>query len=78
MRRLYVDEAAVMVTMLVRMAPGARYPSHRHAAAEECFVLSGDKAWGRPVGVAAAKDGALIVTEDGSGTIWRVTYDGPA
>jgi len=42
------------------------------------FVLSGDEVWGRPVGVAVAKDGALIVTEDGSGTIWRVTYDGPA
>jgi glucose/arabinose dehydrogenase len=42
------------------------------------FVLSGDAVWGRPVGVAVAKDGALIVTEDGSGTIWRVTYDGPA
>lgn len=40
------------------------------------FVLSDASVWGRPVGVAAAKDGALIVTEDGSGTIWRITYDG--
>ena len=39
------------------------------------FVVSDDEVWGRPVGVAVAKDGALIVTEDGSGTIWRVTYD---
>ena len=41
------------------------------------FWLSGDqraKVWGRPVGVAVAKDGALLVSEDGSGTIWRVTY----
>ncbi|RWM70020.1 sorbosone dehydrogenase family protein [Mesorhizobium sp.] len=38
------------------------------------FVFSDDAVWGRPVGVAVAKDGALIVTEDGSGTIWRVTY----
>ncbi|MER8436635.1 sorbosone dehydrogenase family protein [Mesorhizobium sp. M1312] len=37
------------------------------------FVVSDDAVWGRPVGVAVAKDGALIVTEDGSGTIWRVT-----
>jgi glucose/arabinose dehydrogenase len=29
--------------------------------------------WGRPVGVAVAKDGALLVSEDGNGTIWRVT-----
>jgi glucose/arabinose dehydrogenase len=38
------------------------------------FVVSDDAVWGRPAGVAVAKDGALIVTEDGSGTIWRVTY----
>jgi len=40
------------------------------------FVLSDADVWGRPVGVAVARDGALIVTEDGSGTIWRVAYDG--
>lgn len=40
------------------------------------FVVSDAAVWGRPVGVAVAKDGALIVTEDGSGTIWRVAYNG--
>ena len=29
---------------------------------------------GRPVGVAVAKDGSLIVSEDGNGTLWQVTY----
>jgi hypothetical protein len=38
------------------------------------FVLPDDRVWGRPVGVADAKDGSLLVTEDGNGTIWRVTY----
>ncbi|TPL93993.1 sorbosone dehydrogenase family protein [Mesorhizobium sp. B2-3-12] len=38
------------------------------------FVVSNGEVWGRPVGVAVANDGALIVTEDGNGTIWRVTY----
>jgi glucose/arabinose dehydrogenase len=38
------------------------------------FVISDTQVWGRPVGVAVAKDGSLFVTEDGSGTIWRVTY----
>ncbi|RWG82417.1 sorbosone dehydrogenase family protein [Mesorhizobium sp.] len=38
------------------------------------FVIADDAVWGRPVGVAVAKDGALILTEDGNGTIWRVTY----
>jgi len=38
------------------------------------FVVSDDAVWGRPVGVEVAKDGSLFVTEDGSGTIWRVTH----
>jgi glucose/arabinose dehydrogenase len=36
------------------------------------FVTKEGEVWGRPVGVAVAKDGALLVTDDGSGTIWRV------
>ena len=40
------------------------------------FVVSNDAVWGRPVGVAVAKDGSLIVTEDGNGTVWRVSYKG--
>lgn len=39
------------------------------------FVVSDAEVWGRPVGVAIAGDGSLIVTEDGSGTIWRVAHD---
>ena len=39
------------------------------------FVVSDEEVWGRPVGIAVAKDGSLIVSEDGSGTIWRVAYD---
>jgi glucose/arabinose dehydrogenase len=40
------------------------------------FVMSEKQVWGRPVGLAVAKDGSLIVTEDGSGTIWRVSSQG--
>jgi glucose/arabinose dehydrogenase len=40
------------------------------------FVVSATQVWGRPVGVAVAKDGSLFVTEDGNGTIWRITYRG--
>jgi glucose/arabinose dehydrogenase len=39
------------------------------------FVVSNQAVWGRPVGVAVARDGSLLVSEDGSGTIWRVTAD---
>jgi glucose/arabinose dehydrogenase len=40
------------------------------------FVTADGKVWGRPVGVAVAKDGALLVTDDGSQSIWRVSYVG--
>jgi glucose/arabinose dehydrogenase len=40
------------------------------------FVVDDRRVWGRPVGVAVALDGALLVSEDGNGTIWRVSYRG--
>ena len=40
------------------------------------FATSEGNVWGRPVGVAVAKDGSLLVSDDGSGTIWRVSYEG--
>jgi glucose/arabinose dehydrogenase len=42
------------------------------------LVVSDTEVWGRPVGVAVANDRSLFVTEDGSGTIWRVSYHGSA
>jgi glucose/arabinose dehydrogenase len=38
------------------------------------FVLNDNDVWGRPVGVAVAHDGALLISEDGNGTIWRVSH----
>jgi len=38
------------------------------------FVVNDNDVWGRPVGVAVAHDGSLLVSEDGNGTIWRVTH----
>ena len=38
------------------------------------FVVDNRSVWGRPVGVAVAHDGALLVTEDGNSTMWRVSY----
>jgi glucose/arabinose dehydrogenase len=37
------------------------------------FVVNDATVWGRPVGVAVAKDGALLVSEDANGTIWRIS-----
>jgi glucose/arabinose dehydrogenase len=40
------------------------------------FVTADGQVWGRPVGVAVAQDGSLFVTDDGSQSIWRVSYAG--
>lgn len=60
-----------------------RVPLHQqgHATGEyedflTGFVTPEDNVWGRPVGVAVAKDGSLLVSDDGSNSIWRVSYEG--
>ena len=40
------------------------------------FTTANGDIWGRPVGVAMAKDGSLFVSDDGSKSIWRVKYVG--
>ncbi len=37
------------------------------------FVNAGGDARGRPVGIAVAKDGALLVADDVGNVVWRVT-----
>jgi glucose/arabinose dehydrogenase len=39
------------------------------------FVTADGNVWGRPVGVTVEKDGSLLVSDDGSGSIWRVSYE---
>jgi glucose/arabinose dehydrogenase len=40
------------------------------------FVTKDGQVWGRPVGVTVGNDGSLYVTDDGSRSVWRVTYTG--
>ena len=40
------------------------------------FVMPDGQTWGRPVGVTVMKDGSLLVSDDGSRTVWRVAYTG--
>ena len=37
------------------------------------FLTDNDTAWGRPAGVAVTRDGAILVSDDANGTIFRVT-----
>lgn len=45
-KTLHHDEAARMVSFLVRAQPGASMPAHVHHAMEECLVLEGEFALG--------------------------------
>ncbi len=36
------------------------------------FVVDDAKVWGRPVGIDVAKDGALLFSDDVSGSVWRM------
>ena len=38
------------------------------------WLTPNGKIWGRPVGLLVLNDGSLLVSEDGLGTIWKVTY----
>lgn len=40
------------------------------------FVLPNGEVWGRPVGITVAPDASLLVSDDGSNSIWRVSYVG--
>lgn len=40
------------------------------------FVIADGHVWGRPVGVTVAADGSLVFSDDGSDSLWRVTYVG--
>jgi len=60
-----------------------RVPLHQsgHATGEyqdflTGFVLPDGQVWGRPVGITVAQDGSLLVSDDGSNSIWRVSYAG--
>jgi len=40
------------------------------------FAVDNGHVWGRPVGITVAPDGSLLVTDDGSNSIWRISYTG--
>jgi glucose/arabinose dehydrogenase len=58
----------------VRMANGV--PTGVYEDFVTGFLTADGNVWGRPVGVAVAPDGALIMSDDGSGTLWRIAYTG--
>lgn len=53
-------------------------PSNEYEDFLTGLVTSDEAVWARPVGVTVARDGALLVSEDGNGTLWRVSYEASA
>jgi glucose/arabinose dehydrogenase/cytochrome c2 len=62
---------------VVRIPLNNGVPTGRYDDFLTGFVTTDRNVWGRPVGVAMARDGALLMTEDGNGTIWRIAYSRP-
>jgi glucose/arabinose dehydrogenase len=58
---------------LVRIHPG----QNAYQDFATGFVVSNQQVWGRPVAVAVAHDGALLMTDDAGGAIWRIAPQAP-
>jgi glucose/arabinose dehydrogenase len=59
---------------IIRIRLNDGVPSGEYEDFVTGFVVNDKEVWGRPVGVAVAHDGALLISEDGNGTIWRVSH----
>jgi glucose/arabinose dehydrogenase len=61
---------------IVRLPVKNGVPSGEYEDFLTGFVVDDTHLWGRPVAIAVAHDGALLVTDDAGGRIWRVAYNG--
>jgi glucose/arabinose dehydrogenase len=58
---------------VVRVRMNAGKPTGEYEDFMTGFLVDNNTAWGRPAGVAVTRDGALLVSDDANGTIFRVT-----
>jgi glucose/arabinose dehydrogenase len=61
---------------VVRVHLKSGVPSGEYTDFMTGLVLDEAQVWGRPVGIAVAHDGALLVSDDGGNVLWRVSYEG--
>ena len=71
LKQLTAEEKAVIVDKGTEMPGTGEYEDFLTG-----FVTAGGDVWGRPVGVTVASDGSLLVSDDGSNSIWRVSFQG--
>ena len=67
------DEKAELERMLLS-SPQARQIFWEHARFNALVRRLGEEEWGRPVDVLVMPDGALLVSDDRAGAIYRITY----
>jgi glucose/arabinose dehydrogenase len=60
---------------VVRVRLKAGVPTGEYEDFMTGLVQDETRVWGRPVGIAVAHDGALLVSDDGGNVLWRVSYD---
>jgi len=70
------DRATVLGYKVIRVPLENGAPTGGYEDFLTGFVVDAGHVWGRPVGVTMAADGALLVSDDGSNAIWRVSYGG--
>ncbi len=61
---------------VVRLRLKAGVPTGEYEDFMTGFVQDDTRVWGRPVGIAVAHDGALLVSDDGGDALWRISYEG--
>jgi len=59
-------------TKVIRVKMKNGVPSDHYEDFLTGFIIDNSTVWGKPVGVTVAADGALLVSDDVSDTIWRV------
>ena len=63
--------------VLVKLDPGCymvlNVPTGEYEDFVTGFVTGDNEVWGRSVDATVARDVALLVSEDGNGTIWRIS-----
>ena len=65
--------------MVVRVPFEAGRPVGWYESFATGFWIAGEEqaeVWGRPAGLAIARDGSLLVADDTGGTVWRIAYVG--
>ena len=75
-RRINQIEAAIIRRIFEEFAKGRSPRVIAGALNKEAIFGPAGTTWGRPVSPFVAKDGSLLISDDGANKIWRIRYGG--